>query len=94
MTSWADTIPVDEITERARAAKPGRALLTVAAALLFGVGWVLARVFAVLWLAFAWSWTAVRVGWTTAHGPSRGSQLETLKAERDHWREEARRLGG
>lgn len=94
MTTWAERIPVDEITAQARHARPGRTLLTAVAAVLFGAGWVAAKGFAVAWLGLAWSATAVRVGWQAAHGPSRASRLATLTAERDRWREEARRLGG
>ena len=93
MTTLADRVPVDSITQQAREVKFGRAVLTLIAAVLFGLGWVTSRVFAVLWLAFAWSWTAVRVGWEAEHGPSRGRQISSLTAERDHWRDSARRLG-
>jgi hypothetical protein len=94
MTAVLDRVPVDEITAQARAVRPGRAALTLAAAVLFGLGWVTSRAFALLWLVFAWSWTAVRVGWEAEHGPSRGRQITSLTAERDHWREAAKRLGG
>lgn len=94
MTTWTERIPVDEITEQAQEAKPGRVLLTVAAGVLFGVGWITARIFAVLFLAASWSFVAIREGWRASHGPSRASRLETVTAERDRWREEARRLGG
>ena len=33
-------VPVDEITAQAREVKPGRTVLTVVAAVLFGLGWV------------------------------------------------------
>ena len=93
MTTLADRVPVDSITQQAREVKFGRAVLTLIAAVLFGLGWVTSRVFAVLWLAFAWSGTAVRVGWEAEHGPSRGRQISSLTAERDHWRDAAKRLG-
>ena len=86
-------VPLEEITAQARQVRFGRAVLTLAAAVLFGLGWVTSRAFAVLWLVFAWSWTAVRVGWEAEHGPSRGRQITSLTAERDHWREAAKRLG-
>jgi hypothetical protein len=56
-------LPVDEITAQAREVHFWRAVLTLVAAVLFGLGWVLAKTFAVAWLAAAWSFTAVRVGW-------------------------------
>ena len=72
-------MPVDEITEQAKTVKPGRAVLTVVAAVLFGIGWIVARIFAVLWLAFMWSSVAIREGWRASHGPSRAQQIETLQ---------------
>jgi hypothetical protein len=93
-TSVLDRVPVDQITERARQVRPGRTVLTVIAGALFGLGWVVAKVFGVLWLAFTWSWAAVGVGWEAAHGPSRGQQIATLTAQLDHYRAEATRLNG
>jgi hypothetical protein len=93
LTALIDRIDVDDITEQATQVRPGRAVLTLVAAVLFGLGWVTSRAFALLWLVFAWSWTAVRVGWEAEHGPSRGRQITSLTAERDHWREAAKRLG-
>ena len=94
MTTWLDTIPVDEITGQAKAAKPGRTALTVVAAVLFGLGWCAARLFAVLWLAVTWAFTAVRVGWQAAHGPSRAARLAAMTAEIEDLRTRLARLGG
>jgi hypothetical protein len=78
MTTLTELIPVDEITAQAREVHFWRTVLTLIAAVLFGAGWVTAKVFAVLWLAAAWSFTAVRVGWQegrktaeVSRGPSR-----------------------
>jgi len=94
ITTVLDRVPVDEITEQARQVRPGRALLTLIAAVLFGLGWVTSRVFAVLWLGFIWSWTAVRVGWEAEHGPSRGRRLAAQEAELEALRAQVKRLGG
>ena len=94
MTTWLGEIPLDEITEQARHARPARTALTLVAALLFGLGWVAARVFAVAWLAVTWSFTAVRVGWQAAHGPSRASRLAAMTAEIEDLRTRLARLGG
>lgn len=61
--SLLERIPVEEITVQAREARPGRAALTVVAAVLFGAGWLAARLLTGAWLALVWSGTAVRVGW-------------------------------
>ena len=63
MTALTERIPLDGITAQAREVHFWRTVLTVIAALLFGLGWLLAKTFAVLWLAAAWSFTAIRVGW-------------------------------
>jgi len=86
-------VPLDAINEQAREARPGRTVLMVIAAVLFGLGWVTARAFSVLWLAVTWSWTAVRVGWESSHGPSRGKQLEAALELAEHWETVAKRLG-
>ena len=79
-TTVLDRVPVDQITEQARAVRPARTALTVIAAALFGIGWVTARVFAVLWLSVMWSGVAVREGWRASHGPSRKAQVAALSA--------------
>ena len=63
MTAITERIPLDEITAQAREVHFWRTVLTLVAALLFGLGWVTAKVFALAWLAFAWSAVAVREGW-------------------------------
>ena len=80
-TSVLDRVPVDEITQQAQQVKPGRTALTVVAAVLFGLGWVTARVFSVVWLAVMWCGVAVREGWRASHGPSRSQQLAAQAAE-------------
>ena len=59
----AARVPVEAIGERARQARPGRAVLTVIAAVLFGLGGVTAKAAGGLWLALAWCVVAVKLGW-------------------------------
>lgn len=94
MTTLTNQIHLDEITEQARAAKPGRTILTVVAAVLFGLGWCAAKTFAVVWLGVTWGFTAVRVGWQSAHGPSRSQRLAAMTAEIEDLRTRLARLGG
>jgi len=61
-----DRIPIDDISARARQARPGRVLLTVVAAVLFGLGWLAYKACAVTWLAAAWCGSAVIEGWQQA----------------------------
>ena len=93
-TGVLDRVPLDEITGQAREAKPGRTLLTVIAGALFGLGWLTARVFAVLWLALSWSWVAVREGWRASHGPSRAMQIAALKEQNEKLQVIVSRFGG
>jgi hypothetical protein len=62
-----DTVVLDRITTQARQIRFSRVLLTVVASLLYGIGWITARAFGVLWLALTWSAVAVKVGWQEGH---------------------------
>jgi uncharacterized membrane protein YedE/YeeE len=64
--SVAQRVPLDRIEDRARRARPGRAVLTVIAAVLFGLGWLAFRACALSWLAVAWCGSAVIEGWQSA----------------------------
>ena len=57
-----ERVPVDRISLQAREVHFGRLLLTLFAALFFGIGWVAAKT----WLAVAWCGVAVKVGWQEA----------------------------
>jgi hypothetical protein len=59
VTSITQRIPLDEITVQARQVRFSRVLLTVLAALFFGIGWLAGRLF----LGVAWCAVAVRTGW-------------------------------
>jgi hypothetical protein len=61
-----DRVPLDRISEQAREIRPGRALLTIIAAMLFALGWITAKMLTVAWLAILWSFAAVKVGWQEA----------------------------
>ena len=58
-----DRVPVDRISQRAHAAKPGRTVLAVITGLLFGLGWLAYKACAVGWLALVWCGSAVIEGW-------------------------------
>jgi hypothetical protein len=66
MTSVAERVPLDRISQRAHAAKPGRTALVVVASVLFGLGWLACRACAVAWLAIVWCGSAVIEGWAEA----------------------------
>jgi len=69
MTTFLDEVMVEQITAEAREVHFGRTLLTIIAGLLFGIGWVIARTFGLLWLTLAWSAVAIRIGWTEGRKP-------------------------
>lgn len=56
------TIPVERIEQRARQARPGKALLTLLVTVPFAVGWAARKV----WLGAAFMWLAVGTGWREA----------------------------
>lgn len=76
MTTLLERVPVDRITARAREVHFGRSVLTLIAAVLFGLGWLVAKVFTVLWLALTWSWAAIALGWREARSPTRGEVVQ------------------
>lgn len=59
-----DDMLVHDITARARQIQFSRVLLTVLAGVFYGLGWITARTFGVIWLAMTWTAVAVKVGWT------------------------------
>lgn len=77
MTITLERVPVDRITARARAASFPKVLVAVIAGLLFGLGWLAFKVFAVAWFALVWSASAMTEGWSSAkagqvtRGPAR-----------------------
>jgi hypothetical protein len=71
VTTLAERIPLDEISRQAEQARPGRAVLTVIAAVFFALGWTAGRFF----LALAWCAVAVRLGWQA--GAARGGPART-----------------
>ena len=71
MTTITQRVPLDDITRQAREVRFGRVLLTVLAAVFFGLGWAAGRFF----LGIAWCLIAVRVGWQA--GAARGGPART-----------------
>lgn len=65
-----DRVPVEQINRQAREIHFWRTVLTLFAGLLFGLGWLTAKAFAVAWLAMAWTATAVKVGWQEGRKPA------------------------
>lgn len=61
--AFAERVPVARISAEAREVRFGPAVLTLVASLLFGLGWLAAKVCTVVWTALTWSFAAVRIGW-------------------------------
>jgi hypothetical protein len=71
--TWVDRVPVERITAEAKQVSFWRTVLRVMAAVLFGLGWLAAKTFAVLWLGVVWSATAARLGWQEARRGAAGT---------------------
>lgn len=71
--TWVQRVPVDRINEQAKQVRFWRTVATVLAGLLWGLGWLAAKVCAVAWLALTWAAVAVRVGWTDGRQQGRES---------------------
>lgn len=92
-TATFDQIPVDEITARARKARPGHALATLVGGFFFVLAWLVAKAFGVVWFALAWCYMACDEGWRSARGTARpGPDLSAMQAEIDRLRAENARL--
>jgi len=91
MSVITDRVPVGEISRQAREVRFGATVLAAVTGVLFGAGWLVAKGFALGWLAFAWSATAVRLGWQNAHGTVRPPRAEMMR-ERDDMLAEIERL--
>lgn len=63
-----DRVPAGRVGTRTWDVRPGRAVLTVIAAVLFGLGWVAAKTSRAVWPALAWTGTALAIGWDEARG--------------------------
>ena len=72
MSIALDRVSLERISAEAREVHFGRTLLLLLAGLLYGVGWVAAKVFILLWRAVAWMGVAIKVGWTEARKPQVG----------------------
>jgi len=66
MSIALERVPVDRITARARAASFPRFLVAVIGGLLFGLGWVAFKAFALAWFALVWSAMGIAEGWSSA----------------------------
>lgn len=63
-----DRVPIDVITADARQADPGRAAQAVLGGLIFGIAWLVAKVFVVAFRSLAWCASAAKMGWRSARG--------------------------
>ena len=68
MAHVLERVPVSRITEDAKQVRFGRTLLALIAGLLYGLGWLTAKAFGLVWFAMAWAGTAVKIGWVDARG--------------------------
>jgi hypothetical protein len=61
-------LELERVNTEARALHAGRVVLTAIAAVLFAIGWCVAKVCAAVWFVVAWCFAAVRLGWREARG--------------------------
>lgn len=60
------SIPLERISKDAREMDLLRGILACIAAVLYGLGWITAKVLGGLWFALTWTAAAVRLGWVEA----------------------------
>jgi hypothetical protein len=68
MAHVLERVPVSRITEDAKQVRFGHTVLALVAGLLYGLGWLTAKAFGLVWFALAWAGTAVKIGWVDARG--------------------------
>jgi hypothetical protein len=85
LTTAAERVPLDRISRRAHAARPGRTALVVVAAALFGAGWLIARALSVAWIGAAYVASALAEGWVAGRSADWAQQVAR--------RQEAQRAG-
>lgn len=68
-----ERVPVDRIGRRAQHARPGRTILTVITAVLFGLGWVMASSLRFAGLALGWAAAAIAEGFSEGLRNGRGA---------------------
>lgn len=66
MAHVLERVPVGRITEQAKQVKFHLTLLAVVAGVLYGIGWLVAKAFTVVWFVIAWCGVAVKIGWVDA----------------------------
>jgi hypothetical protein len=90
-----DRVPVDEITRRAKHARPGHAAATFFAGLVYCLSWSLVMLGKVLWLPLAFLYMAADEGARAALGVQRPApDLAAMRSELVQLRAENLRLGG
>lgn len=88
-----DRIPIDVITADARQARPGRAILGLIGALLYGAGFIAAKLARAGFLSGAWCFSAVKIGWRSARGePLSQPDVQQLLDENTRLRNELARV--
>jgi hypothetical protein len=100
MSVIAERVPLAEVSRQAREVRFGATVIAAVTGVLFGLGWLIAKLFAVGWLALAWTATAVRLGAQHAQAhqkPTRTMMAQdnaAMAAEVDQLRAEVKRLTG
>lgn len=64
-----DATALERIQTEAKELDPLKGLLAVVAAIPYVLGWIIAKVFAVVWLVVSWAIAAGKVGWQDARKP-------------------------
>lgn len=74
MTTLLQQVPLEQIRTEAKTVRFLPTLLAFVTAILFGLGWIIGKVFTVLWLALAYSYTAGKLGFRAARAPKAESE--------------------
>lgn len=59
---------IERVDADARELRPHLVVLTIIAAVLFAIGWLVGIVLRGVWMLFAWAWAACKVGFKAGRG--------------------------
>lgn len=72
-----DAAALERIQTQARDIDPVKVAVGIVAAIPYVLGWVVAKVFTVVWIVISWAAAAAMVGWTDAR---KGQKPVTLRS--------------
>lgn len=81
MTAFMERVDYEDVTARAREVSFIETVARLLALTLFTMGWVIAKMFTVIWFAMVWAALSFGEGWTAARADTK--TMREIKAARN-----------